>query len=75
MNTIFKNSKFWLAVVGVIQSIILYYIKLPESIWLSIDVLIGVVIASLTADQIVASMRALNLQMKEVSAQLRSMKK
>lgn len=75
MNTIFKNPKFWLAVVGVIQSIILYYIKLPESIWLSIDVLIGVVIASLTADQIVASMRALNLQMKEVSAQLRSMKK
>jgi len=75
MNTIFKNSKFWLAVVGVIQSILLYYIKVPQSIWIAIDALIAVVIASLTADQVVEAFRELRKDIAKVSEQLRSMKK
>jgi hypothetical protein len=51
MQSLLKNPKFWLAVVGVVQSVVLNYIpSIPQGIWISIDALIAVVIASLTVD-------------------------
>jgi hypothetical protein len=70
MQALLKNPKFWLAVVGVVQSIVLNYIpSIPQGIWISIDALIAVVIASLTVDDaaraIVAELRARRLGLKE----------
>jgi len=76
MKALLGNAKFWLAVAGVVQSILFYYFtSVPESIWLSIDVLIGVVIASLTADEIIVAVKMLNERMADVSSQLSKMKK
>ena len=76
MKALLGNAKFWLAVAGVVQSILFYFFtSVPESIWLSIDVLIGVVIASLTADQIVAAVNLLSKRMEAYTAQLSKMKK
>jgi predicted histidine transporter YuiF (NhaC family) len=50
MATLIHSRSFWLAVVAVIQTIVLYYLQVPEAIWLSINGLIGVVIVALTVD-------------------------
>jgi predicted histidine transporter YuiF (NhaC family) len=50
MSILLKSRSFWLAVVAVIQTIVLYYLQVPEAIWLSINGLIGVVIVALTVD-------------------------
>jgi len=74
-SKLFQNPKFWLAFIGVLQSILLHYFtSVPESIWLSIDALIGVVIASLTATDLVVAIRMLNKRMEEVQMQLRLIK-
>ena len=70
MQSLLKNPKFWLAVVGVVQSIVLNFVpSIPQAIWISIDALIGVVIASLTVDDaarlIVAELRERRLGSKK----------
>ena len=57
MSTLLKSRSFWLAVVGVAQSFVLYYFSVPESLWLSIDALIAVVIASLTVEDAALAIR------------------
>lgn len=40
MHSFFKSRKFWLAVFGVVQSVILHYLEIPQDIWIAIDALI-----------------------------------
>ena len=47
LKSLLKSRKFWLAVVGVIQTIVLHYFEVPADIWAAVDVLIGVLIASI----------------------------
>lgn len=50
MASLFKSRKFWLAVVGVVQILVLDYLGLPADIWQAIAVLIGVVIAGIAIE-------------------------
>ena len=44
---ILKSRKFWLAVFGVIQAVVLYYLNVPQEVWQTIAALVGVVIAGI----------------------------
>ena len=57
MSSLLKSRKFWLAVFGVVQSLVLYYLAVPEPIWMSIDALVLTVIATITVED-VAKLRA-----------------
>ena len=46
MKPFWKSRKFWYAVFGCVSTIILYYVDVPKEIWISIDALVGVLIAS-----------------------------
>jgi len=50
MASLLKSRKFWLAVVGVIQTVVLHYVAVPQDIWLAIDVLIGVLITGIAIE-------------------------
>lgn len=66
---IWKKASFWLAVVGVLQSLLFYYVTdVPQSIWIAIDALIGVVIASLTVNDAVTR---ISDSLSEVTTELR----
>jgi hypothetical protein len=47
MATLLKSRKFWLAVFGVAQALVLHYLKIPDEIWQSIAGLVAVLIASI----------------------------
>lgn len=68
MNSLLKSRSFWLAVVGVAQSFLFYYVDVPKELWLSIDALIGIVIAALTVEdvgtRIIAEIRAYRAEKK-----------
>jgi divalent metal cation (Fe/Co/Zn/Cd) transporter len=66
---IWKKASFWLAVVGVLQSLLFYYVTdVPQSIWIAIDALIGVVIASLTVNDAVTR---ISDSLREVTTELK----
>jgi divalent metal cation (Fe/Co/Zn/Cd) transporter len=66
---IWKKASFWLAVVGVLQSLLFYYVTdVPQSIWIAIDALIGVVIASLTVNDAVTR---ISDSLREVTSELK----
>ena len=46
MKPFWKSRKFWYAVFGVVTTVVLYYVDVPKEIWISIDALVGVLIAS-----------------------------
>jgi hypothetical protein len=50
MSSLLRSRKFWLAVVGVLQTVILHYVNVPQDIWLAIDGLIAVVIAGIALE-------------------------
>ena len=50
MVSLLKSRKFWLAVVGVVQVLVLDYLGVPEDIWQAIAALIGVVIAGIAIE-------------------------
>ena len=45
MKRLLHSSKFWLAVYGLIQTIVLYYLEVPQEIIIAVDSLVAVVIA------------------------------
>ena len=47
MKRLLYSRKFWLAVFGVVQAIVLYYLNVPKEIWQSIAALVAVLIASI----------------------------
>lgn len=50
MNGLLKSRKFWLAVFGVLQAVILHYFQVPDEIWQSIAGLVMVLIASIAVE-------------------------
>ncbi|HUV82891.1 MAG TPA: hypothetical protein VMW53_07450 [archaeon] len=44
------SRKFWLAAFGVVQTLVLYFLKVPDEIWQSIATLVGVLIASIAVE-------------------------
>jgi hypothetical protein len=48
--SIFKSRKFWLAVFGVVQAVVLNYLAVPQEIWQTIAALVGVVIAGIALE-------------------------
>ena len=47
LNGLLHSRKFWLAVFGVVQALVLHYLSVPEEIWQSIVALVGVLIAAI----------------------------
>ena len=39
MSSLFKSRKFWLAVFGAVQAIVLYYFDIPQEIWDTAEVI------------------------------------
>ena len=50
MAGLLKSRKFWLAVFGVVQAVVLYYLDIPEDIWQTIAALVGVLIAGIAIE-------------------------
>ena len=48
------SRKFWLAVVAVAQTVVLHYLKVEPDVWQAIDLLIGIVIAGIAAEDAAA---------------------
>lgn len=49
-NGLLHSRKFWLAVFGVVQALVLHYLAVPEEIWQSIVALVGVLIAAIAVE-------------------------
>jgi len=56
MNGLLKSRKFWLAVFGIVQAVVLHYFAVPEEIWQSIAGLVMVLIASIAVEDAGAKM-------------------
>lgn len=50
MKTLLYSRKFWLAVFGVVQAVVLHYLNVPDDIWQSIAALVAVLIASIAVE-------------------------
>ncbi len=50
MQTLLKSRKFWLAVFGIIQALVLHYLHVPDEIWQAITALVITVIASIAIE-------------------------
>jgi len=48
--SLLKSRKFWLAVFGCVQAIVLNYLNVPEAIWQSIVILVGVLIGAIAVE-------------------------
>ena len=56
MELLLKSRKFWLAVFGIVQAVVLHYFAVPEEIWQSIAGLVMVLIASIAVEDAGAKM-------------------
>ena len=52
MNRLLHSSKFWLAVLGVVNTIASYYLNIPDEIWASVDALLVTVIVTIAAEDV-----------------------
>jgi len=50
MKSLLRSRKFWLAVFGVVQAVVLHYFAVPDDIWQTIAALIGVLIAGIAVE-------------------------
>ena len=50
LRSLLYSRKFWLAVFGVVQTLVSHYLEIPADIWGAIDALVGVLIASIAAE-------------------------
>lgn len=48
--SLLRSRKFWLALVGVVQAVVLHYLDVPDDIWQSIMALIGVLITMIAVE-------------------------
>lgn len=52
MNGLWHSRKFWLAMWGLIQTIIGHYLSLPADIIMAADAVVAVLIASIAAEDV-----------------------
>ena len=50
MKSLLYSRKFWLAVFGIAQAVILHYFQVPEDIWQAIAGLVAVLIAGIALE-------------------------
>lgn len=50
MSSLLRSRKFWLAVFGVVSTVVLHYFNIPQDIWMAIDGLVAVLIASIAIE-------------------------
>ena len=54
MNELFHglltSRKFWLAIFGVVQAVVLHYLNVPDELWQSIAGLVAVLIGSIAIE-------------------------
>jgi hypothetical protein len=50
MKGLLKSRKFWLAVFGVVQAVVLYYLEIPDQVWQTVATLVGVLIAGIAVE-------------------------
>lgn len=50
MGGLLRSRKFWLAVFGVVQAVVLHYLAIPEEVWQAIAALVAVLIASIAVE-------------------------
>jgi hypothetical protein len=50
MYNFFKSRKFWLAVLGVAQTIAAHYFEIPEEIWISVNGLLVTLITGIAIE-------------------------
>lgn len=50
MSSLLKSRKFWLAVFGIVQALVLHYLNVPEEVWQSITALVMTVIAGIAIE-------------------------
>jgi hypothetical protein len=48
--SLLKSRKFWLAVFGVVQALVLHFLNVPEEIWQAIASLVMVLIAAIAIE-------------------------
>lgn len=57
-----RSRKFWLAVFGVIQTLVFHYVDVPKDVWMSIDGLVGVLISAIAVEDYAGKRDAPSLQ-------------
>ena len=50
MASLLVSRKFWLAVFGIVQAVVLHYLNVPDEIWQAISGLIMVLIGSIALE-------------------------
>jgi len=50
VKRVLHSRKFWLAVFGVAQALVLSYVQVPDQIWQAIAALVAVLIASIALE-------------------------
>lgn len=54
-QALLQSRKFWLAVFGIVQTLVFNYVpNFPRDVWVAIDLLVGVVIAGITIEDAAA---------------------
>ena len=50
MNGLLQSRKFYVALFGVVQALVLQYLDVPDAVWQSITALVAVLVASIAAE-------------------------
>jgi len=50
LQSLLHSRKFWLAVFGIVQALVLHYLQVPEDIWQSVVGLVMVLIAGIAIE-------------------------
>lgn len=58
--SLFKSRKFWLAVFGIAQAVVLHYFAVPDEVWQAIAQLVAVLIAGIALED--AGAKSSNVQ-------------
>jgi hypothetical protein len=50
LNSLLRSRKFWLALFGVVTAVVSHFFEIPQDIWLAIEGLVGVLIATIAIE-------------------------
>ena len=50
LKSLLESRKFWLAVFGVVQAAVLIYLEVPDELWQTIVLLVGVLITGIAIE-------------------------
>lgn len=50
LQSLMQSRKFWLAVFGVVQTLVFHFLDVPDEVWQSIAALVGVLITTISIE-------------------------